>query len=174
MSETNPEPKASTSSAHPDPPRPVQSEIRPTTPEPEPKASGGKRWLLILVGALAIYLAGFLPPKLKLRQFERNRESDRTELRLNKVQLSLASAALDARRGEYELARQEAAAFFTALDDELNKTNSGFSAEQRAALEELMRQRDELITLLARSDPASAERLANLHVAFRQAGIGAR
>jgi hypothetical protein len=99
----------------------------------------------------------------------REREAARREVRLKRIELTLASSALDARRGEYEQARQEAAAFFTGLGEEVRSETPILDAGQRATMEELMRQRDELITLLARSDPASTERLANLYVAFRQA-----
>jgi hypothetical protein len=42
------------------------------------------------------------------------------------------------------------------------------SQQQRDALLPLLAPRDELITLLARSDPASADRLSNLYVVVRK------
>jgi DNA-binding FadR family transcriptional regulator len=67
------------------------------------------------------------------------------------------------------LARKQTSEFYTSLRAALEATGkSSFTAEQRQQLEELIAQRDDVITLLARSDPASAERLSNLHVSVRQ------
>jgi len=57
-----------------------------------------------------------------------------------RMQRVLASAAIDARRGGL----------------------------QRQAMQPLFAGRDELITLLARTDPTSADRLADLFVAYRK------
>ncbi|MGH9943923.1 MAG: hypothetical protein ACRD9R_16380, partial [Pyrinomonadaceae bacterium] len=45
--------------------------------------------------------------------------------------------------------------------------------QQRDALQPLLAQRDEVITLLARSDPAAADRLADLYTAYRKTVDGA-
>ncbi|HLM56185.1 MAG TPA: hypothetical protein VK422_08630 [Pyrinomonadaceae bacterium] len=75
-----------------------------------------------------------------------------------------------ARRGEYETARQTASDFFTALRTELDADDdSPFSPRQREAAGPLLDRRDAIITLLARSDPASAERLSDLYVSYRAA-----
>jgi hypothetical protein len=42
---------------------------------------------------------------------------------------------------------------------------------QKENLKPLLNERDDLITLLARSDPASADRLAQLYVSFKN-GMG--
>lgn len=51
----------------------------------------------------------------------------------------------------------------------LERSPSGFSGSQRAMLQPLLAQRDQLITLLARADLAVAERLGNAYVSYRQA-----
>jgi hypothetical protein len=91
------------------------------------------------------------------------------------MQNMLASAAVDAERGEYEPARQEASDFFTALREHLDKNGNGeaLSTAQREGLKPLLNERDDLITLLARNDPAAGPRLLEMHSAFRRAISGA-
>jgi hypothetical protein len=87
------------------------------------------------------------------------------------MQNMLASSAVDAQRGEYEPARQQASDFFTALREQLDKNgaDAALTPQQREGLKPLIAGRDELITLLARSDPAAAPRLLDMHAAFRKA-----
>jgi hypothetical protein len=85
------------------------------------------------------------------------------------MQNNIASAVIDARRGEYEPARQAASQFYTSLSGEVNKGDaSNFTKTQREGMQSLFAGRDEVITLLARSDPASADRLTDLYVAYRK------
>ena len=74
------------------------------------------------------------------------------------------SAAIDSRRGEYERARVAASSFFTSLREQVDVTQDSedLTAQQRDGLRPLLNQRDDLITLLARSDPAAADRLAEM------------
>ena len=88
---------------------------------------------------------------------------------LAQTQNSLASSVIDARRGDYEPARLAASQFFTSLLAEVNKgDDSALNAAQRAAVQPLFSQRDEIITLLARSDPAAADRLSDLFASYRK------
>ena len=91
------------------------------------------------------------------------------QLILVRMQSNLASAAIDARRGDYEPARQVASQFFTTLRAEIDKgETSNFTQAQRQGMQPLFAGRDEIITLLARSDPASADRLSDLYVSYRR------
>ncbi len=58
--------------------------------------------------------------------------------------------------------------FYTNLRAELDRGEAVFSAAQREALHSQLSQRDQMITLLARSDPAVAERLADAYASYRQ------
>ncbi|MBZ5610215.1 MAG: hypothetical protein LAP38_18285 [Acidobacteriia bacterium] len=128
-----------------------------------------RRILYILIAALAVFLAGFIPMWMKARDQSALREKAEHALTITRIVKDLGSAAIDARRGEYEAARQEASAFFNAARFEIDQRGqSVLSQQQRDALSPLLAPRDELITLLARSDPASADRLANLYVAVRK------
>ena len=129
----------------------------------------GTRRILFLIALVAVYLAGFIPTWLKLRDQTAQREKAGRALTLTRIVKDLGSSAIDARRGEYEAARLEASAFFTAAHFEIDEGDkSPLSRQQRDALAPLLAPRDELITLLARSDPASADRLSTLYIAVRK------
>jgi hypothetical protein len=129
-----------------------------------------KRVGVYLAVALVVFLLGFAPMWMKASEARSQRDAARRELRLSRTQAALASAAIDARRGEYETARQTASDFFTTLRSELDAgDDSPLNARQRDSVAPLLRRRDEIITLLARSDPASAERLSDLYVSYRAA-----
>lgn len=118
--------------------------------------------------ALGIFLLGFLPVWLTAREHANERDEARRQLRLSQLQNRLASAALDARRGEYEQARSAASDFFTSLRAETDRTQDrALTAEQVDRARALLASRDDQITLLARNDPASADRLADAYNAYR-------
>lgn len=125
------------------------------------------------VAALVVFLLGLVPMWLRARENAGQRDAARRELRVSRMQNALASAAVDSARGEYEPARQSASDFFTALREEADVAGdeSILTARQRESLRPLLAERDDLITLLARSDPASAARLLELHAAFRKAAL---
>src|SRR6266853_3829678 len=129
----------------------------------------GTRRILFLAALAVVYLAGFIPTWLKLRDQTAQREKAEHELTLTRIVKDLGSATIDARRAEYEAARVEASAFFTAAHFEFaQRDKSPLTQQQRAGLLPLLASRDELITLLARSDPAAADKLANLYVSVRK------
>ncbi len=115
-----------------------------------------------------VFLLGFVPMWLQARARAGERDAAEQTLRLTGLENTLAAAAIQARRGEYEPAREAASAFYTNLTAELARMPSAFTPAQRERMQALLSERDELITLLARADPAVAERLANTYVAYRQ------
>jgi hypothetical protein len=120
---------------------------------------------------LIVFLAGLVPMWWKSRTYARERDAAQASLKISNLQNSLANAAIDARRGEYEPARQAASDFFTNLGAEIVTPgrDSVFNEAQRGALRTMFDTRDDTITLLARSDPASADRLVDLYTKYRQA-----
>jgi hypothetical protein len=130
----------------------------------------GTQFRALIVVLLVGFLIGFVPMWLRARQ--RTTERDQALQKLQTIELKdqLSAAALDARRGQYETARQELSAFFTSLDTVMSRRNDpDITPEKLKPLQAMFSQRDELITLLARSDPASADRLSELDLAFRKA-----
>ncbi len=119
---------------------------------------------------LVVFLLGLVPMWLQARASAAKLADAERRLALAGMQGNLASAAIDARRGDYEPARQAVSQFFTSLRAEVDKGDTSyFTQAQRAGVQPLFAGRDEVITLLARSDPASADRLSDLYVAYRKA-----
>lgn len=134
------------------------------------KATHFMRRVIIDAALLLIaFLLGFVPMWLQSRESVGRLAGAEHQLSLAKIENALASAVIDARRGEYELARQAASIFFTSLRAETDRGNdSALSPAQSERVQPLYAQRDEIITLLARSDPASADRLSDLYVSYRK------
>lgn len=141
--------------------------------DPERKSvapSRGRQRFIIYAGVLlVVFLLGFVPMWLKSRTATNALMETERQLFLARIQNDLASTVIDARRGDYEPARQAVSRFFTSLREDIDKGNSSsYTQAQRQAMQPLFAGRDELITLLARSDPASADRLSDLFVAYRK------
>jgi hypothetical protein len=133
-----------------------------------------RRLILYAAVLLVVFLAGLVPMWWKSRTYTRERDAAQASLRISNLQNSLANSAIDARRGEYEPARQAASDFFTNLGAEVARgPDSVFNEGQRTALRTMFDTRDDTITLLARSDPASADRLVDLYTKYRQATAAA-
>jgi hypothetical protein len=79
-------------------------------------------------------------------------------------------SALDFRRGQYEPARKELSQFFASLNAAVGpKSNvSDFTPEQLKSFQAMFSERDELMTLLARNNPTSADRLDALYLTLRK------
>ena len=130
----------------------------------------GRRLIIYAVVLLVVFLAGLVPMWLKSRTQARERDAAQAALRTSNLQNMLANAAIDARRADYEPARQAASEFFVTLRADMDRGNeSALTQAQRDRVTPLFAQRDEIITLLARSDPVSADRLSDLYVSYRRA-----
>ena len=129
-----------------------------------------RRLLIYAALLLVAFLLGFIPMWLRARERTRERDAAQGALRISALQNTLASAAIDARQARYEPARQAASDFFTNLQNEMGRGRDSILTEaQQASLRPIFETRDDTITLLARSDPASADRLVDLYNKYRQA-----
>lgn len=145
-----------------------------STSEPVSDRAGGAKGRRIAVYAvvlLAVFLLGLIPMWFSARGRTAERDTAQRDLRLCRLENNLLSAAIDSRRGEYERARVAASSFFTSLREQVDLTQDSedMTSAQREGLRPLLNQRDDLITLLARSDPAAADRLVEVYVSFRKA-----
>jgi len=122
-----------------------------------------RRVIIYTVLLLVVFLLGFVPMWWKSRECSSRLSEAEQQLNLARVQNTLASAAIDARRGDYESARESASDFFTFVGDA-----SALSPAQIEGVQPLLTQRDEIITLLARGDPAAADRLSDLYGSYRE------
>jgi hypothetical protein len=128
-----------------------------------------RRVIIYAALLLVVFLLGFVPMWLKSRECSSSLSEAEHQLTLARIQNTLASAVIDARRGHYEPARQAASNFFTSLRAETDRgDDSALSQSQRDGVQPLFTGRDEIITVLARSDPASADRLSDLYVSYRK------
>jgi len=112
------------------------------------------------------FILGFVPVWVSSREGARQRDAAQANLRVSQLQNRLATAAMHARRGDYEAARLATSDFFTDLRAELNRQESGFTTKQREAVQPILSERDAVIMLLARSDGAATDRLTQLYLAY--------
>lgn len=132
-----------------------------------------KRVGVYVVIALSCFLLGAVPMWFKAHQNANQRDAAQRELRLSQMQNTLSAAVIYARRGEYEPARQSASDFFTTLRQQLDAGDeSSLTKPQRDGLASLLIKRDDVITLAARGDAATADRLSDIYVAYRKAMSG--
>ncbi len=142
-------------------------------PKPVNRTSLMQRISISAAVLLIVFLLGFVPMWLKARSGAAELATAQRELSLSRLQGTLASATIDARRGEYEPARLAISNFFTSLRVEADKaTGSALTDSQKQNIQPLFAGRDEVITLLARSDPASGDRLADLYATYRKVMSG--
>ena len=131
-----------------------------------------RRAIIYVTLPLVAFLLGFAPMWWKYRECSSRLPEAERQLSLARLQNALASAAIDAQRGDYELARQAASDFFTYVRAETDSGEaSALSPVQREGVLPLLTRRDEIITLLARGDPASTDQLSDLYVAYGK-GVG--
>jgi hypothetical protein len=128
-----------------------------------------KRVALYATLAIGFFLLGFLPMWFKSSGAIEQRDAAQRGVRLAQLKDTLAAAVIDVQRGQYEPARQLTSDFYTNLRREIEiDTGSLFAPEQREGLRSLLAERDELITLLARSDPAATDRLFNVYSTYNK------
>ena len=132
-----------------------------------PRSNALQKWLIRIGVVLLAFLLGFVPMWLSNRQLSAELANRDKELRRGRIQNTLTAATIYARRGEYETARQNTSSFFTEVRGEIDNGDAGILSEQeRIGLNRVMAERDEVITLLSRNDPAAAERLSNMFVEY--------
>lgn len=132
-----------------------------------------KSGAIVATAGLVAFLLGFVPMWRSASEQEGQRDAARRELRLVRIENSLASAVIAARRGDYQRAHRASTEFFTLLKREVNiEDDASRSSERVNRISALLEKRDEVITLLARSDPASADRLTDLYFVYLEGAGG--
>lgn len=132
-----------------------------------------RRWIVYAIILAVVFLLGFVPTCMMARRRGIERDTAQAALRISNMQNSLGNAMVDARTGNYELARQGTSDFFTKLGAEVEQgRNSVFNSAQETKLRALLQERDATITLLARSDPYSPDQLTKLYNQYREAVVG--
>ena len=139
-------------------------------PQAATKPTTRKRssWVPVFV-LCGVFLVGFVPMWLKSHRLNYELFRSQRQTRVDAIQIAFANATLDARRGDYEPARQQMTKFFSLVTAEMDRgVGSALPTALADELKPVLAQRDNLITLLARGDPASAERLATAYAGFEK------
>ena len=137
--------------------------------------TASRRWLIWPALIAVAFLAGLLPMWWSKSNVSAELDRTKIELRRQEHLNSLSAAAVYARRGEYETARQSASKFYSDMQAEMDNAESKtLTAQERTQVMPLLMSRDDIITLLSRADPASAERLSNLYIEYRLATGGSQ
>jgi len=137
--------------------------VNPATAAKGRERSRVRRASLYLTALAVAFLSGFVPMWLQARLQLSETRALQQRINVMTLENTLAAAALLAGRGEYDPAREAMSRFYSDLLVQIDHPNSVFGADQKAGLRAALSDRDEVITLLARSDPASAQRLATLY-----------
>jgi len=138
-------------------------------PKPDKRVPWGRRLLSYAIVLIVGFLLGFAPMWLMFRQASGSLASAERQLNPVKIENALASAVIDAQRGDYKGAHQEASDFYTLLRAETDKgDSSALSPAQREGVQSLFAQQDEIITLLAQNKPGAEGRLSALYVSYRE------
>ena len=91
------------------------------------------------------------------------------DLRLAQMQNLLGYAVIHAQRSDFDAALLSVSSFYTSLRAEVDGGEaSAFSLAQQEATTQMLTGRDDIITLLARRDPAAAARLSGLYRTYSQ------
>ena len=119
--------------------------------------------LYAVLGAVVVFLLGFLPQWSRARGLSRELRSTRIELKMARLEGRLGAALSESLRSNYERSRQLMADFFTELQASMGQVQD---PRKRAALTQILAQRDEIITLLSRAQPESTQRLMLLYSTY--------
>jgi hypothetical protein len=119
--------------------------------------------LAAVIAALAGFAVGALWQYTNARSQAQQRAGVERDLAFQTLEATLGAATIEAQRGSYEISRQLTSEFFSGLQRELGRA----PAERRAAFEEILQQRDAMITALSRSDPQAGAMLAQLFTRYR-------
>lgn len=150
---------------------PDQSGVQASPSAATTGVQGTKKTMSVAIGTLlglilGAFLLGLVP--MWVTAYARGSElATLTERHEDiELELALARAAVLARHGDYEAARGAASEFFTGLNRQVIAAgeNGHTSAD---VLRAWLTDRDEIITLLARSDPAAGDKLAALYMSYR-------
>ena len=145
-----------------------------------------KRLILIVaivIGAMTIFLAGYLPGSMRARraseesrQSAQQLEAVKTELAKTRFDLdvarlrgSLGEVLHEANANNFGVAAERATAFFDGLRAAVNSSHLPPASERRNVLEGILARRDEVSADLARADQGVKAKLAEMYMAFARA-----
>lgn len=137
----------------------MQDAVPPPLP---PKKSHALPLVVLLL--LVAFGAGFVPQWLAARQLRESLKTTSMELRLATLHRELGVASHEAQRNNYASAGEAASRFFNECAQLANTEPFAGDDRTRVALLGYASQRDEVMALLAASDPTARDRLASLYL----------
>lgn len=116
-----------------------------------------------LIAAVVAFSIGALWQYSSARGYAGRLETTERDLVFQRLEATLGAATIEAQRGSFEIARQLASEFFTGLQNEHDRAETG----PRQAFLEILAGRDAMITALSRNDPQTGAMLAQLFTRYR-------
>jgi hypothetical protein len=131
-----------------------------------PSHADTRKWMLIaLIAAVVAFLVGFGWQYMRARGLAGDLEVAERSAAFNGLEATLGAATIEAQRGSYELARQHASDFFSTLQTEIGDAPESATT----ALQQVLGERDAMITALSRSNPQAGPLLAQMFNRYRVA-----
>ena len=127
--------------------------------------TGRTRALLVAGGIVVAFFAGFGWQFARAHSLQGQLDRTSRELTFQRMEATLGAATIEAQRGGFEPARQLASDFFTRLQAAADQA----PAAGQPQLQQILAQRDPIITELSRGDTQSGAVLAGLFVRYRVA-----
>ncbi len=127
--------------------------------------TGKTKGLLVAGGVVVAFLVGFGWQFARAHSLAGQLDQARKELTFQRMEATLGAATIEAQRGGFEPARQLASDFFTQLQAATDQAPSAGQAQ----LQQILGQRDQVITELSRSDAGAGAVLSQLFVKYRTA-----
>jgi hypothetical protein len=132
----------------------------------------------IALAAIVGFLIGFGWQYVSARSLGKRLDTTSRELRLARLEGMLSGAVIEAQRGQYDRARQQASAFYTQAQRSVTaaKASAGRNATltgPEETLRQVLQRRDSTVTLLSRNDTGATSALAAQLAAYRSALHGA-
>jgi hypothetical protein len=132
--------------------------------------SRGRQVLLTLIAMAIAFGGGFGWQYLRALRLQRELQTTREQLSMERLQNTISEATVQAQLGSYETARQLASDFYTQLQQRvLQQEQRGGALPDSTQVNAILGQRDATITLLSRSDAGAAQALASQLQQFRAA-----
>ncbi len=121
--------------------------------------------LFVAGGVVLAFLVGFGWQFSRAQSLAGQLEQTQRELTFQRMEATLGAATIEAQRGGFEPARELASDVFTRLQASVQQA----PAEGQPQLEQILAQRDQVITQLSRNDAQAGPALANMFVRYRVA-----
>ena len=121
---------------------------------------------LLVAGAIVVaFLVGFGWQFIRAHSLASRLDRAERDLAFQRMEATLGAATIEAQRGAYETSRRLASDFYTRLQASVDQAPEA----GRPTLQQILRQRDAIITELSRNDAQAGMIMSALFVQYRTA-----